>query len=206
MPKAGLAITNVAFSDDLLNGFELPLKSNYKVGFVFGAAFEIGINDHFAVQPELLFQQKGFVWKGDINNESLKASFSLNYLELPLLLKGKFGIFHVNVGPSIGYAIGGNYKSEYTTSQGDTDKQSGKVKFGEEPNNNSDDVVYFNNALDLGVQIGSGIKAGPVVIDLRFGLGLSNLFDEDDGVDFDMKSKNRSIQLTVGFPILLGAK
>ncbi len=201
IPKAGATLSTVRISDDLLDGEDKP---KYKIGLAFGAALEIGITEQFAIQPEVLFNQKGWRTEFSENGFSSKSSITLNYLEVPVLIKGKFGNFYVHAGPSIAFGIGGKYRIELS-GQGNTASESGNVKFGTDPND-ADDEIYFDNAIDFGLQMGGGVKAGPVVIDFRYGLGLSNLYDEEDGFTGDWKIKNGSFQLTVGFPILLGGK
>ncbi|HET9487281.1 MAG TPA: hypothetical protein VFO54_07605, partial [Chryseosolibacter sp.] len=61
-----------------------------------------------------------------------------------------------------------------------------------------------DNALDIGVQIGAGVKVSPLVFELRYGFGLTNLYDERPEFTGDVKSQHRSLQLTVGLP--LGSK
>ena len=201
IPKAGISLTTISLSDDYLDGADKP---GYKIGIIVGAGLEIEANKYLAIQPELLFHQKGF--KSDYSNSGVtgKGSMTLNYIELPVLVKGKFENFYVNAGPSIGFGIGGKYNSEVSF-QGNTDKESGNVKFGEDPNI-MDDEVYFDNVIDFGLQMGGGVKAGPLVIDIRYGLGLSNLDDEPDGFSGDWKIKNRSFQFAIGFPIPMGGK
>ena len=80
----------------------------------------------------------------------------------------------------------------------------GVLKFGDEPANYEGNDYYLDNSLDIGVQLGGGVKVGPIIIDLRYGLGLTNLMDEPDGFSGDWLNQNRSFQLTVGYPILLG--
>ena len=72
----------------------------------------------------------------------------------------------------------------------------GKVKFGEEPHNYAGSN-YYVNPFDFGLQFGAGVKVKVVVIDLRFGLGLTDLIDKRDL----STNVNRSLQLTAGFPI-----
>jgi len=201
IPKAGITYANIGMSDDMLEGGEKP---KYKVGLQLGAGFEITVNKFLAIQPELLFHQKG--WRTDYSEDgfSSKTSALLNYIELPILVEAKFGKFYVDAGPSIALGIGGKYKYEYS-SQGDTEKGDGKIKFGKEPDDNEEDI-YLDNAVDFGLQMGGGVKAGPLVIDFRYGIGLSNIQDSLDGFNGDWKMKNRSFQLTVGFPIILGGK
>jgi hypothetical protein len=44
------------------------------------------------------------------------------------------------------------------------------------------------------------VKVSVIVIDLRYGMGLTNIYDEFGSYE-SLKSKNGSLQLTVGYPI-----
>lgn len=206
MPKAGASFANVAFSDDIKDGWG-GSNSDFgsKLGLVLGVAAEIPLGgEMFALQPELLFHQKGyhFEYNDATSGEEYSEdyNYSLFYLELPVLAKVKFGNFYVAAGPSIGYGLFGMYKGSYTW-LGETTDDDGKVKFGNEPDNYEGDDEYVDNALDFGVQLGVGYKISVIVIDLRYGIGLTNLYDQPAGSDVDVKSQNRSIQLTIGYPI-----
>lgn len=209
MPKAGASFANVAFSDDIKEGWGgSNADFGSKLGIVLGVAAEIPLGgEMFAVQPELLFHQKGYHFEYNDNTAGEEYSedykYSLNYLELPVLAKVKFGNFYVAAGPSIGFGLFGTYKGSYTW-LGETTDDEGKIKFGTEPENYDGDDEYIDNALDFGVQIGAGYKISVIVVDLRYGLGLTNMYDKPSGYTGDVKSQNRSIQLTIGYPI--GAK
>lgn len=190
IPKAGVTFSNVNFTDDMLDGED---DSESRIGFMLGAALEIGLNEKFAVQPELLFVQKGFQFSGD----GWEDKYTINYLEVPVLFKAKFGKFYANAGPSFAFGLGGKNKWEDGPDSGDLD-----IKFGDDPGNSED--IYFDNSFDLGIQLGVGYQVGPVVVDLRYGMGMSDINDEPDGFSGDWAFKNRSWQLTVGFPIGLG--
>jgi len=196
MPKVGASMANVTVTDDMLDGSDKP-KS--KIGIVGGVAFEYSINDLLAIQPELLFHQKGAKYDYSGDGYEVTETYSVNYLDLPILVKVKFGNFYASAGPSFSYGIGGKYKFEWS-GQGDSGEETAKIKFGDEPANNEDDV-YFDNAMDVGGQVGVGGKLGPLVVDLRYGMGFSNVNDKPDGFPGDWKWKNKSLQLTVGFPI-----
>ncbi len=204
MPKAGGSLSNVSFSDDF---FGPDVKVKPKVGMIIGVAAEIPlIGETLALQPELLFHQKGFKLDDPGDTEyTAEATGTLNYLELPVLAKVKFGKFYAIAGPSFAYGIGGKYKTtikDLTT--GTTTKSTSDIKFKKEPDNNQSDDVFIDNAFDIGVQLGVGMKISVIVIDLRYGLGLTNIFDEESGSSSDNKSKNSSLQLTVGVPIPFG--
>lgn len=226
-PKAGLTLSNVTTDDISFFGIDLDFKS--KVGFSIGAAYAFEIDENFSIQPELSFIQKGFTMELNFVEEdfdetiksNIEAKISTYYIELPVLAKYTFGTgstkFFINAGPSIGLGIGGKYKTKAsvtaTDSQGNVTRESesadGKVKFGgsNEENEDSDDL-YINNSLDFGIQIGGGmVIADKIQVDLRYGVGLTNLFDEqesdpDAGLSLTSNdSKNRVWQLTVGIPL-----
>jgi hypothetical protein len=197
MPKAGVSLAKISLTDDMLDGDPAP-KS--RIGIVLGAAFEFQLSDQFAIQPELLFHQKG--WKEEDSGVDFKytSNNTLNYIELPVMVKVKFDNFYISGGPYLGLGIGGKYKDEY--SEGNFSATfEGKIKFGDEPSNYDGDDYYIENAMDFGLQIGAGMKLGPVIIDLRYGFGLSNLEDKPSGYQGDWKLKNSSLQFTVGYPL-----
>lgn len=200
IPKAGITYSNVNVTDDMLE-LEGANDPNSKIGFMVGAALEIGLNEKFAVQPELLFIQKGFEFEGSDGSESYTDSYKINYLEIPVLFKAKFGKFYANAGPSFAFGLGGKNEWEYSY-QGVSEDGEEDIKFGDDPGNTDD--IYFDNSFDLGIQLGVGYQVGPVVVDLRYGMGMSDINDKPDGFSGDWSFKNRSWQLTVGFPIGLG--
>ena len=115
-------------------------------------------------------------------------------MELPVLAKINFGgesfRLYVNGGPSVAYALFGKTNN--------TD-----IEFGDGAD------VSFNNRIDLGLQFGGGIgfKAGPgdILLDARYGLGLSNLLDESvAGTDNELQ--NRVFAFTLGYAIPLGGR
>lgn len=202
MPKAGATFTNVAFSDDIKNSWGADFGS--KVGFVAGLAVEIPLGQEiWALQPELLWHQKGYSYKYDEPGYHEDNNYTFNYLELPILAKIKTGNFFFLAGPSIGYGIIGTYKGTYQENGSKVD-DSDWVYFGGEPSDYDVDEEYVDNRIDFGVQVGAGIEIKPFVVELRYGYGLTNLYDERPDFTGDVKSQHRSLQLTAGF--MLGGK
>ena len=86
----------------------------------FGLVGDIGLTNNFSIQPELNYTQKGFSLQqtGDATlfNVPLPlgvtAKTAINYVEMPILAKYRFGTegvrFYVAAGPSMGYALNGN--------------------------------------------------------------------------------------------------
>jgi len=61
--------------------------------------------------------------------------------------------------------------------------------------------------LNIGLQFGAGYKiADKILIDIRYGVGISNLLDKPAGTTLNPKSKTNSLQISVGYPISLGEK
>ena len=203
IPKFGAALSNISVSKDATSqGTDIKNK----LGIVGGVGFEFMLGKKIALQPELLFHQKGYKTSLSQSNTNYESSVTLNYLELPVLVKVKFGSFYVNAGPYVAMGLGGKYKSKASgLFNGSVD---GKVKFGKAPDNDTSNDVYIDNTIDAGVQIGGGyLIANKIMIDLRYGFGLTNIADKDASSGYnDNKSKLRSFQVTVGVPLRFGAK
>jgi len=212
IPKAGFVLSSTNAST-VSEYFETELSSGS--GFTFGVGYNHPIGTVgkglFSVQPEVAFVQKGFKakTKGEfymgeaIYDMVADQHYKVNYLELPVLAKIEFGSpsarFAFLAGPSIGYGLGGNLKGTITLDDGyETyeDDIDADIIFGDAPAEAEEtEDVYFDNRLDFGIQVGGGVTfANRVAIEVRYGLGLTNLSDERD-------SANRVIQFTVGVPL-----
>jgi hypothetical protein len=140
--------------------------------------------------------------------------YSFNHIEMPVLAKVSFGSdafkAYVNAGPSIGYNMGGKATVKFSD-----EKESVKLRFADKED--TDKISYFDsknyNRTDFGLQFGGGLgfQAGPgmLLLDVRYGLGLSNFQKTPDTLPFnktkeDYKSQNRVVAISVGYAIPLG--
>ena len=197
LPKIGVSWSSVSFDENINEQFVGDFDYGTKAGVVIGIATEIPLGgDVFSLQPELLFHQKGYTSEYMESEISESYTITMNYLELPVLAKVNFGNFYAATGTYFGFGVGGKYKGS-NTYMGHTVHHEGKVKFGEEPDNYAGSNQYVN-PFDFGLQFGAGVKVRVVVIDLRFGLGLTDLIDKRD---LNTKTINKSLQLTAGFPL-----
>lgn len=187
IPKAGATFSNLKLNnDESVSG-----RTGFAAGL--GLALPLAPDGFFAIQPELLYIQKGAKFKTNSASGTFVGETSLNYFELPVLAKISFGgeavKAYVNAGPSIAYALQGR--------SNDTD-----ISFG---NSNA----TFNNRMDFGLQFGGGlgfgIGAGNLLLDLRYGMGLSNLLNQSVA-GADSEAQNRTYALTLGYAIPLGGK
>ncbi len=203
-PKAGFSVTT-ASSD--LNFDQGDLKEQLKAGFLVGAGYQVNFGN-FAIQPELLFIQKGSTSKYSYSGGSFSVSettkVTLNYLELPVLFKYMMGPdalrIYLSAGPSFALGLGGKGNREYTADFGNgpyTEKIDFKVKFEKEPEGYEGYDQYIEEKTDVGLQFGGGLLiANKLMVDLRYGLGFTE-YNKDSQVS----SKNRAIQVSIGFLI-----
>lgn len=155
--------------------------SDRKIAFEAGIFGEFPINRLLAIQPEVVFVQKG----GEETSQSLgSSSVTLNYIDVPLLLKinapvdGSLQPF-IFGGPYAGYLIEATSDSE-----------------GE-----SQDLTELLNEIHYGLKVGVGVNIGPVLIDARYDMGVANLYKEDeelDGFDGDFEFTTTGFVLSLG--------
>jgi hypothetical protein len=145
-----------------------------KFGADIAIMYTLPIGDGFlAIQPELHWMQKGSTFS-DLNGDD--AVTTMNYLELPLLLRVNFGgslkIFAFG-GPSAGYLLG-------VSSDND---QISKDDFED---------------IEFGLHVGAGIGFGRFEVDVRYMAGLSDVSAADGNIN-DIKNSAFGAGLTYKF-------
>ncbi len=176
-------------------GFEYPNQDYLKVtnssrnGVEAGLVAQISFSDHFAVQPAVLYAQKGFGFVEDAYdapyNYTYKGeySFRMNYLTLPLNLlyssqPGSQGL-QVFAGPYVGWLLGGEFISSqtgrYASGNGPSQSNEGEVEAGDTYHNNPKEA-YVSRGVDAGLQGGLGLGfAGGFQVQASYSQGLRNL-------------------------------
>lgn len=166
----------------------------------FGGVAEIAFNDQFAVQAELLFQQKGFgVQQGvDVNLFNIPlplgvtAETRINYLDIPLLAKVKFGNEQFNgfltAGPTFGYATGGRLLTKANVIL-DLTLVNTPINL---------DAINFKR-FEVGGAVGGGLSFdsdfGELFIEARYNHGFTELYDIPL---VNERLRNRNISLSAG--------
>lgn len=167
----------------------------------FGLVAEIGVSENFAFQPELLYTTKGFKVNEGININlgglpipaGVTARTKINYLEVPLLAKYKFGSaalkFNVTAGPVVSYAVNGQLDTR------------ANLLFDINPIKTNIDLDALNyERLEVSASIGAGMayetSGGEFFADARYVHGFSDLYNAPV---VDLNLKNRGIGVTLGY-------
>ncbi|HQQ78473.1 MAG TPA: porin family protein [Thermoanaerobaculia bacterium] len=154
--KGGVNFANVLLAPDLPPGYS---KSS-RTGFIGGASAEARLSDTFSVQLEAFYTQKGF----EVSSAAGKATYRLDYLELPLTAKATFGSGplrpYLFAGPVVGFRLSATAES----------------------GSSSGDFKDSTRSTDLGVDLGAGLlyRLNPgtaLVLEGRYSVGLVNIFN-----------------------------
>lgn len=179
--KAGLNVTNMNVSGDFAPDTKaLP-------NFHIGAFVEIGINEKWAFQPELIYSMQGskfdmlYVEGTDVYNT--ENTFKLNYLNIPLMFKYNENKLFFEAGPQIGFLTSAKLK---TSVEG----------FG----SGNQDVKELFKTIDLGLGFGIGYNFSEQVgANLRYNFGLTNIAETEDGDNTKIKNSVFALSLAYKF-------
>lgn len=190
--KAGVNFANMLFEEED-NSIE-DLARNGATKFTAGVAFILPFSDVLALQPELLFTQKGAKSTYTILGEEFSSDLTYNYLDIPLLLRLSLGNtqgeglgIYLNGGAYVGYAFSGKSKRESPLGNSETD-----INF---------DDTDSQSRVDFGAAVGGGLTLGNLFFDLRYNHGINNILDDDanNNNDNDFKKlQHRGLALTAG--------
>ena len=150
--RVGLNISKQEFKQD-----SLTVEPKSKFGLDLALVSEFPLGELVSISPELHWLQKGYKIE-DIGGPIENLTATLNYLELPILVKFNFGEttkFFVMGGPSVGYFLSGTTKDE-------------------DGNKDNIDLEEYHR-VDVGAHLGAGFGIGPIIVDVRYILGFTNL-------------------------------
>ena len=172
--KGGLNMSN--FYGDELN------DKNMKTGFHIGVGADFEFAPNMAIQTGLLFSSKGAKY----TYSSAEIDVNANYLQLPIHFAYKIDVMPgtrvvLHAGPYVAYGIGGK------TSAGNLEVDTFK---------DDSSVNAFNGLkpFDAGLGLGVGAEFGPILVDLGWDMGLTNISRIDNA---DLKTQNA--YLSVGY-------
>ena len=178
--KAGYTAANLR-GDDAGN-------LEWRSGFVGGLFVHLPVASWFAIQPEVLFRQRGAYNNFEFSN--IEQRINLTYIDIPVLFKLRVPIAdmvypHVYVVPQGSFRLTGEYEVDLYNGTTFSDQI---------------DVRKF----DFGGVLGFGVDVVTDRIffntDIRYGLGALKI----DGSDNPMDLKNKDLSIMVGIGVNIG--
>jgi hypothetical protein len=146
-------------------------------GLTGGISYKIDIAFGFAIQPEVLYAQKGAVYE----LSPIKRTYQMDYIDVPVLLKFTLPIPVIDV-----FVEGGaSYSILVMAKTKDESPAYGSLETNVKDNFNKNDVSLV---------FGAGVKILFIEVDARYVLGQTKL--DKDG---NMNLYNRCVMLTAGF-------
>jgi hypothetical protein len=153
---------------------------------VAGGFVRIDVPGALALQPELLYVQKGAKKIPEVSIPEIQSIvYDVDYIELPLLVKGQLPIggphFSPSLlaGPTVGINIASDVDAKWLAQGARVDLSSPKP-------------------VELGLSVGAGgdipLDVGTLSADVRYQLGLTDAFEGSDTF-----VRNQGIVLTAGF-------
>lgn len=124
-----------------------------RVGVVGGAFLQLNFSDSFAIQPEILYTQKG----GTQAMSGGTVTIDVSYLEFPVLIK--FYLPTPGIKPNL--FVGGSASLLAAASNS--------------ANGNSSDISSFVNSSDVGLIGGAGVDIDKFSLSARYELGLGDV-------------------------------
>ncbi len=168
------------------------------LGSNFGICPEIRIHPHVAIGFGAEFSQKGFRMKGEIGDSTILQRYAANYFDFPLYAKGIFGtgkfeeFFYLGTIMSYwtSYRKDESFRYERTTVSHEDEEIPLKLQY----------PIHYNR-FDAGIALGGGCTVktgiGKFLLDLRFLMGLANIYKSDDFI----AQQNRTISIRVGYQL-----
>lgn len=173
--KGGVNFANVG-------GADAPPNSKTLTGFAAGGYLEISLPMLFTIQPEVLYSQKGFTADENFLGTNVKVTGSLNYLEIPVLLKYSLPVPVVKpslyAGPAMGILLSAKGKAE----------AAGQSQ--------EEDIKSQTANTDFGLVLGASANVAIINVDVRYTLGLTTI--DKNGTT---KGYNRVWSIMVGIPL-----
>ena len=202
-----------------LNLSTVHLPETYADSYYSRAGFEAGLTGsvqfgHFALQPSVLFSQKGYDKVGALvgygwSSLTYDEQLRLNYLTVPLNLAFTLGEagqgLQVFAGPYVSLLVGGHYTRQvpmggYNGIPAYDAEVSGKVKPADVV---SDSDKEYSKRFDTGLQAGVGYRLGGFLLQANYSLGLRNLATQYRGYDGHLYNDpgyyNRSWQVSLSY-------
>lgn len=206
IPRIGVAIANFTDNSMFVNSEQIDeLKSKSQAGFLGGVDVEYRATEYLGISLGAYYARQGYRYadyeevledntKNRVGYKNQHAN--LNYINVPLMLKGYIAPgFAVQAGVQAGFLCGdAKFLSETTDLEKD---KNGSTIFKDTKKN---EKVLPCKKVDISIPVGLSYEYMNVVLDARYNIGLSKVYD--NGLDID-KAKNKVFTFTVGYRFTL---
>lgn len=176
----------LGYTNSTLNGNDVPNGANSLSGITGGFFFKANANEVVAIQPEILYAQRGATTTTDTDPDGL--TLGVDYLQVPLLIKVQI--------PTAGAIYPFVYAGPYGAFELDNNFNATILNGGIGINSNAD-VHDF----DYGGIVGAGMDFQLdnlfIGFDARYDIGMSQIV-EIDNTDQDMKNRAFTIFASLG--------
>ncbi len=184
-------------ADQLPTGWETSTRTGFMVGGIFNYSFF----PILSLQAEPAFIQKGAAIDATTTengvNIKFKATYSANYIDVPVLLKATFGKGPVKpfvlAGASIAFLLGDVKLTLDKATLADGQDVTSQIPSSEK------EQIQKGKSTDFILNFGGGvmIPVGPIdiFIEGQYNLGIQNINDEPND---NTKIKNKGIQIKAG--------
>lgn len=187
--KGGVSFTNLTSDKDAttqnVGGLD---ATDTKTGFHAGFTGDVKFMERFGVGAELLYSQQGTKTTTEALGIKSSNTFALDYVSIPVLAKVyPFDNFNVYAGVQPSFLVSAKQKIKVGDNETEIDLKK-----------NDNSFALVKNT-DFSIPLGIGYRGGSSFsLDARYNLGTTAVFKaNNDNQDF--ASKNRAIQLSVGY-------
>jgi len=177
--KAGFNIANVY--DSKSENF----SASPALGFVAGGFLTIPLSGAIAIQPEVVYSQKGYTNTYKNSGSNFKEKWTFNYLDIPLLLVLRMSdAMNIVVGPQINFLLSTDYKLK-----------DGKVS----ANSKSSYTQDWRKNTFAG-HLGFDFNFGQLSVSPRVSVDVQD--NNGKGVSTNPRFKNMFLQITLGYKLM----
>jgi hypothetical protein len=188
----------VGVSFSTLRGADVG-DADVRSGVTAGGFLTLTFTTYFALEPQLLYTQKGANYHADSAGVSLSTATTLTYIELPLLFKARYPVgtgkwplmFSAIAGPAIGINIGCQYIDDDGRSTKCGDRDLG-------PNMTDPEAT----GLDFSAIFGVGISYYHFAFQARYDYSFNSIYTSSNSPFSSTPDiKNQAWALTLGYKI-----
>lgn len=158
-----------------------------KTGLVIGGFVNVPITPMFSFAPEVLYTQKGAKQEFTEGGFDFEQKLKLDFIQIPLLFKASGFADSATVrpfftvGPAIGFLTKGRFEESVDGDEFDTD------------------IKDELKSTDFSLVVGGGAHFGRGIFEIRYDHGFTNLEDEDEGGNGELKTRTFSVLFGFGF-------